>query len=317
MKYEKKNAKEYARNNMKGVYAASVTPFKDDFSLDEEGYRKNCRHWFDDLQIAGLFTCGKQGEYFSMSVAERKRVMEITIEEARGEQPVVMSCSDTNLDVVLDLAFHAQKKGADYVIVHSPTLHFGADTDATIYEYYRYLSERLDIGIALWNHPICGYTMSPKLCAAIADFDNIVAIKYSAPRNDYIELTQLAGDRILVSNPSEEDWLDNIVELGWQLYLCSSPPILLQSKNDTRIHDYTQLAFSGKTEQARQIRDSLEPARKAFARSRLGTGPTPATKVWQECLGQVGGRVRRPLLNLDSAERAQVEAEFRASGIQL
>ena len=47
-------------------------------------------------------------------------------------------------------------------------LHFGADTDETIYEYYRYLSEKLDICLAMWNHPDCGYTMSPELCARIA-----------------------------------------------------------------------------------------------------------------------------------------------------
>ncbi len=76
-----------------------------------------------------------------MSIAERKRLMNLSVEVAHeagnrggiGHCGIVTSCSDTNWDVVLDLAKHSQNIGADYVIVHSPVLHFGADTDETIY----------------------------------------------------------------------------------------------------------------------------------------------------------------------------------------
>ena len=46
---------------------------------------------------------------------------------------------------------------------------------------------------------------------------SVVAIKYSTDRPDYIRLTELAGHKIHVSNPSEEEWLDNIIELNWKL----------------------------------------------------------------------------------------------------
>jgi 4-hydroxy-tetrahydrodipicolinate synthase len=323
--YKKTDAKAYAREHFKGVWAATVTPFaKDTLAFDAVGYAKNVRHWYTDLKVAGLFTCGKQGEFFSMSVAERKQCLEITVDIAQSlaskltQKPgVVMSCSDTNLDVVLDLAKTAQSVGADYIVVHSPVLHFGADTDETIYEYYRYLSEQLDIGIALWNHPDCGYIMSPQLCAKIAQLPNIVAIKYSTDRKQYTELTHLAGDNIIVSNPSEEEWLDNIRELNWQLYLCSTPPLLLQATGDTRIHDYTQAAFAGDFKLAQRLRDSLEPAREAFKAARFGAGPTPTSKVWQECLGQVGGPVRRPLINFTQEQHQKVQALFKTSGIQV
>ncbi len=314
-KYKKSDAKAYAREHMRGVYAASITPFTDDLKFDEVGYKKNLRHWFDNLKVAGLFTCGKQGEYFSLSLAVRKLCMELTVQEARGQQAVVMSCSDTHLEVVLELALHAQAVGADYVIVHSPTMHFGAHTDDAIYEYYRYLCEHLNIGIALWNHPICGYIMSPQLCARIAQLPNIVAIKYSAPREDYVALTRLAGHQIIVSNPSEDEWLQNIEELNWQLYLCSTPPLLLQATGDTRMHDYTQLAFKGEFAAAKKIQTSLQPARDAFKLAKVGSGPTPMSKLWQECLGQVGGKVRRPLLNLTSQESLFIREQFEQSGI--
>ena len=218
---------------------------------------------------------------------------------------------------MLALARHSQNVGADYVVVHSPVLHFGADTDETIYEYYRYLSEQLDIGIALWNHPDCGYVMSPELCARIAELPNIVAIKYSVDRALYKRLTALAGDKIIVSTASEEEWLDNVIELDWRLYLCSTPPFLLQTAVDQRINGYTQLAFEGKHAEARAMRDSLNPAREAFKQSRPKGKPQAHSKYWMELLGQVGGPVRRPLLQLTEAEKQATRDAFARSGLRL
>ena len=135
MKYKKSEAKDYARQNFRGVWAATMTPFDDSLAMDEAASRRNLRHWAQTLKLGGLFVSGKQGEFFSMSVAERMRSFELAVEEADGHCGIVSSCSDTNLDVVLALARHSQNVGADYIVVHSPVLHVGADTDETIYEY--------------------------------------------------------------------------------------------------------------------------------------------------------------------------------------
>jgi 4-hydroxy-tetrahydrodipicolinate synthase len=317
LKYKKREAKDYARENLRGIWAATLTPFKPDLSLDEEGSRRNLRHWFDDLAIDGVFISGKQGEFFSMSMAERKRSFELAAEEAHGRSGTIMSCSDQNLDTVLELARHAQDIGADYIIVHAPVLNFVHPQDDTVYEYYRYLSEKLDIGIALWSHPDSGYLLSPELCARIADLPNIVAIKYSVPREMYVKLTRMAGDKLIVSTASEEEWFDNIVELGWQVYLCSTPPFLLQSKFDRRMREYTDLAMKGDVARARQIRDSLDPVRQAIKKTRPPGKPHAHQKYWQELLGQAGGPVRRPMLQLTEAERAATKAAFDACGLRV
>jgi 4-hydroxy-tetrahydrodipicolinate synthase len=315
-RYRKLDAKDYAREHFRGVWAATTTAFNEDLSFNADGFRRNLRHWVSTLKLGGLFVSGKQGEFFSMSVAERKRTFELAVEEAHGRCGIVTSCSDANLDVVLDLARHSQSIGADYIVVHSPVLHFHHDPDATVYEYYRYLSEQLDIGIALWNHPDCGYVMSPELCARIADLPNVVAIKYSVDRPLYRRLTEMVGDKIRVSTASEEEWLDNIVELGWRLYLCSTPPFLLQTAVDQRINEYTRLAFAGDHAGARKVRDSLNPARQAFRSARPSGTPQAYSKYWQELLGQVGGPVRRPLLNLTEAEKAAAREAFARSGLK-
>ena len=314
--YRRADAKAYARAHLRGIWAAALTPFRpDDLAVDEAGFVSNLVHWSGRLGIDGVFVCGKQGEFFSMSVAERKACFTLAANTLRGRAHTIMSCSDQNMDVVLELARHAEKVGADFIVVHAPVLHFVHDQDETLYEYYKYLSDHLDIGIAMWSHPDSGYLMSPELCARIAELPNIVAIKYSVPRQMYVRLTELAGDSLIVSTASEEEWFDNIVELNWQVYLCSSPPYLLQTPTDRRMRDYTDLAMAGQVERARALRDSLEPVRAAMRRTRPGGKPQASQKYWQELLGQVGGPVRRPMLQLSEPERAAIRAAFEQCGL--
>jgi 4-hydroxy-tetrahydrodipicolinate synthase len=324
MDYKKHEAKEFAKQHFRGIWAANLTPFNEDLSVNEVGFQNNLKHWIETLKLGGLFINGKMGEFFSMSLVERKRQFQMAVDAAQsagqrggiGRAGIITSCSDTNLDTVIDLARYSQDIGADYVIIHSPVLHFGSDTEETIYEYYRHLCEQLDIGIAMWNHPDCGYTMSPELCNRIADLPNIVAIKYSTDRDKYKRLTELAGHKIQVSNPDEEHWLDNIIDLGWNLYLCSIPPFLLQTAVDQRMNEYTRLAFEGKHTEARLVRDSMNPIRDAIKASKPKGKAQAHGKIWQEMIGQTGGSVRRPLLGMTRDEAAKTREAFAACGLK-
>ena len=315
MKYLKKDAKDYARAHLKGIWAAALQPFRADLSIDEDGFRRNIHHWTAELGIDGVFVGGKQGEFFSMSVDERKRIFDIAASAAGERAGTIMSCSDQNMDTVVELARHAERCGADFIVVHAPVLHFLSARDETLLGYYQDIASKVSIGIALWSHPDSGYLMSPELCNRIADIENVVAIKYSVPRDMYIELTRLASDRILVSTASEEEWLENIAELDWQVYLSSTPPYLMQTAADRRMRRYTDLAFDGQAEAARKVRDSLAPVRRALRDTRPAEKPHAQQKYWQQLLGQVGGAVRRPLLELTVAEKDVIRRGFDSCGL--
>ena len=312
-------AKDYAKAHLRGIWCAALMPFQPgSLALDEAGFASNLRHWFTDLGIDGVFVSGKQGEFFSMSLAERKRSFEIAAEIARATgKRTVMSASDQNIDTVIELARHAEAVGGDFIVVHAPVLHFVHDRDALLLEYYRHIAAQVKIGICMWSHPDSGYLMSPALCARIAEIPNIVGIKYSVPREMYVELTHLTRGKLIVSTAAEEEWLDNILELDWQVYLCSSPPYLLQSAVDRRMRAYTDAAFAGRAAEARAISASLAPVRQALKSTRPASKPQSHQKYWQELLGQVGGAVRRPMLELTEAEKAATRAAFAACGLRL
>jgi 4-hydroxy-tetrahydrodipicolinate synthase len=196
--YSRQDAKAYARAHMQGIWAAALVPFADDLTIDEEAFRRNLRHWIDELGIDGIFVGGKQSEFFSMSLAERKRIVEISLDEIGKKAGVIASCSDQNMDTVIELARHAQAAGAPYIVVHTPVLHFLTARDETLYRFYKTICDQVDIGIAMWSHEDSGYLMSPELCARIADEWSEIRSRSVPPRkpSGSTTLSSWVGDSI-------------------------------------------------------------------------------------------------------------------------
>ena len=231
MRYARGDAKAYARTNLKGIWAAALTPFTDDLRLDEDGFRENVRHWTRRTwEIAGLFVCGKQGEFFSMSVDERKHALELAVEVVLPGAQTMMSCSDQNLDVVIDLARHAERAGADYIVVHAPKLHFVTEHDETVYpllqDDLRHRRHRhRAVEPPRQRIPDVAAALQPAGRPGQREWPSNTASRGRCTRSS----PPSPRDRIQVSTASEDEWLDNILELDWSLYLCSSPPFLLQT----------------------------------------------------------------------------------------
>ena len=82
------------------------------------------------------------------------------------------------------------------------------------------------------------------------------------------------------------------------------------------MQEYTDLAFDRKFSDAKRVRDSLDPVRKALKETRPAGKAAAHQKYWQALLGQVGGRVRRPLLELTEKEKAATRAAFESCGLK-
>jgi 4-hydroxy-tetrahydrodipicolinate synthase len=83
------------------------------------------------------------------------------------------------------------------------------------------------------------------------------------------------------------------------------------------MHGYTQAAFAGRADEARSISASLEPVRAALRDTRPPDKPHAHQKYWQELLGQVGGRVRAPLMELTEEEKRATRDAFEECGLEL
>jgi 4-hydroxy-tetrahydrodipicolinate synthase len=313
--YRKSEAKDAAREQFRGVWAAITTPFTPDDRLDEAGLRRNMRHMTGALAVDGIFCAGTMGEFWALTKEERKRVVEIVVEEARGKCKVIAHTGHHSPNETVDLTRHAQEVGADFAIVINP--YYPQASEDAIYEWFKVVASRVDIGIWMFDTAYaCGPAFSPRLTSRIADIENICGIKIGRPVDHYIAVNALCAERIVVSHPSESDCLELMRKHGQRVHMSSAAPFTLQTAAWRPMRDYVELALTGRFEQAERISRSMSDVR-AVAEKWLRDPwvkhkviPIAQLKAWSEYLGLAGGPVRAPLLALGAQEREALRADL-------
>jgi len=317
MKYRKSDAKNYAKANLKGVWGASLTPFTPDYKIDEDGLRKNTRYLIDYLHMDGMFINGLMGEGFHQTIAERKRVFELSVEESKGKMAIMAYTADPVLENAVAMTQYAEEIGADYAIMINPKFYFGAMSDEGVFQYFKYVADRVNIGILMFNQMEHGYLMNPHLISRISEIPNIVGIKNIASADHVMSTRILCGDNFLVSDGNEENWLVNSTIKGQAAMIASPEMFCLQSKKNPLVREYTDLAMKGEIGKAWEVSKRIEPIRRALRRVMV-PGKVQATyKYWTQCYGMVGGdgRVRPPQLELSENEKKAIKAAVESSGL--
>jgi 4-hydroxy-tetrahydrodipicolinate synthase len=317
MKYKKSEAKQYAKKNMRGVWGGSLTPFTPDYKIDEDGIRFNIRHCIDHIQLGGLYLNALQGESLYQTIAERKRVMKVAVEEAKGGMAILAYTSDPVLENAIDMSRHAEDVGADYVGIVNPKFYLGSMTEEGVFQYFKYIADRVDIGIFVLNQMEHGYLMSPELLSRIADLENVIGVKNIASPPELTRTRILCGDKVVVSESLETNWLINMTVKGQEAMIADPDPFCLQSRKLKLVKEYTDLAMKGEIAKAWEAYNKLEPIRRALNKVMVRNKNHATLKYWTQCIGMAGGdgRVRLPHVELTQAEKSSIKAAVEATGL--
>lgn len=159
----------------KGSLVALITPMRADGTVDEAALER-----FVDWQIRegthGLVPVGTTGESPTLSHAEHKRVVEITIAVARGRVPVIAGAGSNSTSEAIDLSRHAKQAGADAVLVVTP--YYNKPTQEGMYLHFTAIAESCDIPIIIYNIPPRSVVdMTPETMGRLAKHRNIVGVK--------------------------------------------------------------------------------------------------------------------------------------------
>lgn len=318
MRYRKSEAKAFGRAHMRGIWAAIPYPFTAEGELDEKGLRRDIRRYIDELKIDGFFCGGLVGEYWALTLEERKRAQQIVVEEAGSRAQTMPHTGALSLRDTIALTQHAQQIGATYVVVANPPMSTRDPED--VHEYFRALAAEVDIGISLFNTPLAGYSLEPQQIARLAEIVNIFCIKNPQPPEHTAAVRRLTAGRILVCDPSESRWLENIVQHGDQVFMSSPDPYLLQTPERPRMHEYTRLAMAGEREAARTLWREMEPVRRVAdrwmnAKWAAPSVPIAAIKYWSELLGFTGGAPRAPVRPLSEGDKRALREDLVGAGL--
>ncbi|WP_295555532.1 4-hydroxy-tetrahydrodipicolinate synthase [uncultured Hyphomicrobium sp.] len=158
----------------KGSITALVTPFKNGL-LDEEALRRLVE-WQITEGTHGLVPTGTTGESPTLNFDEHKRVIDVTIEVARGRVPVIAGTGSNSTDEAIELSTHAEKSGADGILIVNP--YYNKPTQEGLYHHFKAINDKVGIPIVIYNIP--GRTnvdMSVATMARIFELKNVVGVK--------------------------------------------------------------------------------------------------------------------------------------------
>ncbi len=310
-------AKEWAKEHLRGLFASPSAPFTPDLALDEAGLVRNAER---------VIAAGASGvgfgflDAFGLTIAQRKQSMRLIAEATADRAMSIFYTADHSVAETVELSLHAKAVGAEAVILWVP--YEWASSQDLMHDYIDYVAGMVDIPIIAFNTPHSGMTMTHETMRRIAMIPNVCGFKNAIrdPQHS-IQAIEMFGDEIVVSHPFEEHLLEMTVEHGQQALIGSTSVYLMQSPERQPLIEYLRLAGQGDLAGATRVRDELTPLREVWASiyevlwdETKAAHPTALIKHWMDILGMVGGPLGPPMPPLDETTKAAFTDRLDAAG---
>ena len=288
-----------------GCGTALVTPFRRDLSLDEETLRRLVRRQID-AGINFLVPCGTTGESPTLTSAEQRRVVEITIEEARPRKlPVVAGAGGNNTAHVIEMAREWETLGATGILSVAP--YYNKPTQEGLYQHYKAIANAISLPIILYNIPgRTGVNIEPATIARLAEIDNIVGVKEASGNISQMAVVlDMVPSRFLVLSGDDAITLPLMALGGKGLISVSSNEIPAEM---TRI---VQLALANDFAAAREVHRRYS---KLMDANFIETNPGPV-KAAMALMGLLEPVFRLPLVAPKPETLTKIRGALEAVGL--
>lgn len=292
-----------SKAKFRGSLTALVTPFRDG-AIDEKGFRD-----LIDWQIAegtsGLVPVGTTGESPTLSHAEHHRAVEICISQANGRVPVIAGAGSNNTVEAIDLARHAEKAGADAVLVVTP--YYNKPTQEGLYQHFKAVNDAIGIPIFIYNIPPRSVVdMSVETMKRLYELKNIVGVKDATGNLARVsqQRQQLGPDFIQLSG-------EDMTALAFNAAGGQGCISVVSNIAPRLCADLQEATLRGDYASALEIQDRLIPLHGATF---LEPGLAGA-KCGLAMLGRLKEEVRLPLLPVTDGARTQIRQAMVHAGL--
>jgi len=268
---------------LKGIIPALVTPFTPEEKIDEEALRRLVRHVLP--HVNAVVPVGTTGEFVYLSEAEKRRVIDITIDEVAGRVPVIAGTGCSNTKDTVALTEYAQDAGAAAALVVAPF--YFKPTFNEVYEHYEAVS-KVGLPIILYNIPQTAGTHYRWWTAeGMAYLDNVIGIKDSSGDVPFLmAMFEKVKGRIAIICGHDEIVMAALAAGadGAILATANLIPDIWQE-----IYTYTK---EGRIEEAQERQRDIQ----RLVRIVVRCGSTQATKEGLRMMGIHAGNSRHPIM---------------------
>lgn len=195
----------------KGCATALVTPFTND-GINFEELRKLIE--FQILEgIDALVICGTTGESSTMSLVEKKSVIDFSVKVANGRVPIIAGTGGNNTADAVAMSKYAESVGADGLLLVTP--YYNKTTQKGLIAHFSKIAESVNIPIILYNVPSrTGLNIEPEICLELSKIPNIVAIKEASGNISQVaKIANLCNDELTIYSGNDDQILP-ILSLG-------------------------------------------------------------------------------------------------------
>lgn len=279
----------------KGCGTALVTPFTEDGNIDFEELRK-----LIDFQILegvdSLIICGTTGESATMSLDEKKSVIEFAVQVARKRVPIIAGTGGNNTKASIELSQYAESVGASGLLLVTP--YYNKTTQAGLITHFMEIAKNTKLPIILYNVPSrTGINIEPSTCYELSKIDNIVAIKEASGNISQVaNIAALCKDNLTIYSGNDDQTVP-ILSLGG-LGVISVLSNLYPKYVHNMVYDY----FSGDTKKAMTSQiNSIDLINSLFCE----VNPIPV-KYAMNHIGFKCGKPRLPLIELSDKNKEKL-----------
>jgi len=180
-----------------GIVPPVITVFDSEGEIAEENTKKFIQHLIDE-GVHGIFVAGSTGESALMTMKQRKKIIDIGVESARGKVPLFAGTGHNGTRITVELSKYAQEAGADGILVSLP--HYPKPTQEALYHHYQTVAEEVNIPVFVYNWPgQYGVDIEPETVARLAQAGYIQGIKDSHIDIDHTaEIIRLTEGKITI-----------------------------------------------------------------------------------------------------------------------
>lgn len=281
---------------VKGIIPAMVTPLDRNEEIDEAGIR-GIINYLIDSGVHGIFVCGSQGESYALTEDEKKRVIEISVDEVNGRVPVYAGTGAVTTKMTIELSRYAVDVGADAVTIVTP--YFIKLSQDELYVHYKRIAESVDSPILIYNNPgRTNVNLEAETVKKLAEIDNIVGIKDSSG-----DLTLTA--QYIMKCPDEFAVLagrDSLI-LATLLYGGKGAVAATANVAPRLVVGIYENFIKGDLEKARELQFKILPLRLAFS---LGTFPV-VVKEAMNLMRKPSGPAKSPVSPLPEEKKRKLK----------
>ncbi|HUA87285.1 MAG TPA: 4-hydroxy-tetrahydrodipicolinate synthase [Bryobacteraceae bacterium] len=287
-----------------GCGTALVTPFDKNLRVDETALRRLVRRQID-AGINFLVPCGTTGESPTLTRVEHLRVIEITVEEAKGKVPVLGGAGGYNTAEVIELANELREIGVDGIL--SVTPYYNKPTQEGLYQHYKAIAAAVPLPMVIYSvQGRTGVNVEPATLKRLAGIDNIVGVKEASGN-----IGQMA--RVVHEVPDRFNVLSGDDSITLPLIALGGRGIVSVVSNEipgemTRL---TQLAMKGDFAQARALQRQWLPLMEV---NFVESNPIPV-KAAMALMGLLEPVWRLPMCAPMPASQAKIEAVLNSCGL--